>query len=108
MPNPKQIVTNFDLDSRTRTTIEFVGKKVSHWAVQLEYLTDSGWEWVVRYDTAGGQAHRDRHLIAQHELVDLPQQHGNAIKAAQTDITQQALLYIEVYLEARRLEEKRR
>jgi hypothetical protein len=61
---------------------------------------------VVRYDTAGGEVHRDRHLIAQHEAVSLPEAVALAIQAAQNDIGQHGMLYAQAYLEAKKLEQR--
>jgi hypothetical protein len=105
MPKPQQYTTILDHQLRIRTTLEFEGVSISHWAVQLEFqVSASNWEWVVRYDTAGGNIHRDRHLIAQHETVAFPNDPALAIKTAQDDVSQHGMLYAQAYLEAKKLE----
>ena len=106
MPKTKSYVTNLSQQHRLRTTIEFERTTVSHWAVQLElYSPDAqSWVWIARYDTAGGSAHRDRHLIAGHEAIALPEPASSAIAAAQQDLSKHASAYTDAYLEAKNLE----
>ena len=107
MPKSQQYVTTLDEHLRLRTTIETENAIVIHWAVQLElYSPETEKDWIARYDTAGGTAHRDRHFIAAHESVPLPEPASTAIIAAQQDLTRYAVEYTEQYLEAKKLEEK--
>ncbi len=109
MPKTKRYTQYIDSSHRIRTTIEFDVGTISHWAVQLEICSpEEYWEWVTRYDTAGGKAHRDRHLIAAHEEIVLPRESSHAIAFAQEDLRKQHIEYTQAYLETKKLEEKGR
>ncbi len=104
MSETKQYVVSINHNQRLRTTISKSNQdKHIDWAVQLEFDSpDMGWEWIARYDTAGGNAHRDRNLIAQHEAITFSSNPGVAIQTAQKDLSLRAIEYIEAYLEAKR------
>ncbi len=107
MPKNKQINQVIDANHRLRTTIEFDLGAISHWAVQLEMCSpEDNWQWVTRYDTAGGKAHRDRHLIAVHEEIAIPKEASQAIDFAQQDLRKHYMEYTQAYLEAKKSEEK--
>jgi hypothetical protein len=82
--------------------MDMVAGKVSHWAVQLEWLDpDAGWTWIARYDTAGGIVHRDRNRIGAHEPVLLPANAGKAAREAVKDFKMNAKRYTEAYRAAK-------
>lgn len=90
--------------ARLRTTLEVARGKLVSWAVQLEWWDpeEDRWVWVARYDTAGGQGHRDRNRIASHEAVPLPRDPSQALNWARGDLRTQARRYLgqpEGYLE---------
>jgi hypothetical protein len=98
----KQHEDTLGLDHRVRVTLDLARGQVKHWAVQLEWLDpEEGWVWIVRYDTAGGKAHRDRNRIAAHEPVTLPPLAGKAIQAAKKELITRAEEYTEAYLAAK-------
>lgn len=59
MPPKEPFFIYLDSEDRIRVRITTERGTVTHFTVQYETFTESGWHPAVRYDTAHGQAHID-------------------------------------------------
>jgi hypothetical protein len=100
----RQYVDEFDYRYRLRVTTETYRGKLLSWAAQLEWLSpEEGWVWIARVDTAGGQPHEDRNRIAAHQVVELPSEPGQALRAAIDLLKARGEEYTEAYKAAKTL-----
>jgi hypothetical protein len=85
---------------RIRNHIESMAGKTTHFAITLEVEVAPGdWRAVVRYDTTGGQVHRDRltpngGYIAHREPVRMGLHLNDAIRNVRLELLRNFLRYV--------------
>lgn len=90
----------YDPGVRVRNHIETVEGQMVHFALTLEYeIAPNDWRPVVRYDTTGGQVHRDRlnrdrSYRTHRESIRLGLDISDALTNARKDVVQNYERYI--------------
>jgi hypothetical protein len=104
-PNHSPITYQYEIGDnlRIRNHIERIGNDITHFAVTLEYCLDGAWCPVVRFDTSGGEVHRDRlkpdgGYLTHREPVRLGVSWHDAVQAARIDLTRRLDWYVSEFL----------
>jgi hypothetical protein len=102
---PKAVTYTYPLrpNVRIRVSLQGDGPELEHSAVTLELeVAENDWRRVVRYDTTGGVAHRDRlkpngDYLTHRETVRLGGASHQALDNAQQDLRERADYYVDEF-----------